>query len=69
MIELTNSMARIQSRELKIEASFISLRVNLKQKNKIEKHKEGTIIHTDDSSVKMEVEVDEVKTEVFAIQE
>lgn len=35
----------------------------LEKKNKIEKHKEGTIIKTEDSPVKMEVEADEVKTE------
>ena len=35
----------------------------LNMKNKIEKHKEGTIIKTEDSAVKMEVEADEVKTE------
>lgn len=35
----------------------------LKKKYIIEKHKEGTIIKTEDSAVKMEVEADEVKTE------
>ncbi|MCK4312051.1 MAG: 4Fe-4S binding protein [Candidatus Cloacimonetes bacterium] len=39
--------------------------MNLSRKpSDIEKHREGTIIRTDDSSVKMEVEIDEVRTEV-----
>ncbi|MCD4795564.1 MAG: 4Fe-4S binding protein [Candidatus Cloacimonetes bacterium] len=34
-----------------------------KKLNDVEKHKEGTIIRTDDSPVKMEVEYTDVKTE------
>ena len=34
-----------------------------KKPKKVEKYKEGTIIHTDDSSIKMEVAVDDIKSE------